>query len=364
MMNIMKLVRLQHEHDFEEWRAYARALLLEATPPDAVRWEAAPGGLFAEAELTAPAITGRAVGVVPRRFVALARIVLFHGDPARFALLYRLLFRLQKDPSLLDARFDPDVARLHKLADDLRRAVERRRNLPAPVAIPPQEDVRMVDTKTDRADAAEIVSLAGARAAIAGCRRCPLFEHATQAVFGEGPSGAEVMFVGEQPGDQEDQQGRPFVGPAGQVLDRALETVGIDRQRVYVTNAVKHFKFTRRGKRRIHQKPNAGEIQACRFWLELERAFVRPKLIVALGATAAHSLTGKAASIASLRGRKIELPDGAALLVTVHPSYLLRMPDRDKAEEERARFEADLKAVKAFIDRRGDEVRRGGPLAA
>ncbi len=357
----MKIVRLQREHDFEEWRAYARALLLEATPPEAVRWEVGPGGLFADAEATAPAITRRAVGVVPRRFVELGQVALFHRDPARFALLYRLLFRLQRDPSLLAARFDPDVSRLHKLVDDLRQAAERARNLPPPAALLHEEDLPVA---TQQLEMPDIASLAEARAAIAGCTRCPLFEHATQAVFGEGPIDAEVMFVGEQPGDQEDQQGRPFVGPAGQVLDAALEVAGIDRRRVYVTNAVKHFKFTLRGKRRIHAKPNGGEIAACRFWLELERALVRPKLVVALGATAVHSLTGKSAAISALRGKKLELPDGAALMVTVHPSYLLRMPDRDKAVEERRRFEADLKAVRAFIDRRGDDVRRGGPIAA
>jgi len=357
----MMLIRLQREHDFDEWRAYARALLLDGTPPEAVRWEAGPAGLFAAEETPAPAITGRAVGVVPRRFVELARLALFHHDPARFALLYRLLFRLQKDPRLMAARFDPDVSRLHKLVDDLRQAAERARNLPPPAALPPKEDLAV---NAHQPAASEITSLAAAREAVGGCRCCPLYEHATQAVFGEGPAGAEVMFVGEQPGDQEDQQGKPFVGPAGQVFDAALAAAGIDRRRVYVTNAVKHFKFTPRGKRRIHAKPNSGEIAACRFWLDLERALVRPKLVVALGATAAHSLMGKAAAISALRGKKLELPDGAALIVTVHPSYLLRLPDRARASEERARFEADLKAVRVFIDRRGDEARRGGPLAA
>jgi DNA polymerase len=209
-------------------------------------------------------------------------------------------------------------------------------------------------------EVSNISSLADARAAVQGCRRCPLYEHASQAVFGEGPQAAEVMFVGEQPGDQEDLAGKPFVGPAGQVFDRALETAGLDRRRIYVTNAVKHFKFEPRGKRRIHQKPNAGEIQACRFWLELEREFVRPKLVVAMGATAVQSLLGKSASISSLRGKKLELPDGAALLVTVHPSYLLRIPEADRKAEELKRFEADLRAVRAYVDRRGDDVRRGG----
>ena len=191
-----------------------------------------------------------------------------------------------------------------------------------------------------------IASLADARAAIQGCTRCPLYEHATQAVFGEGPRQAEVMFVGEQPGDQEDIAGKPFVGPAGKVLDAAIEKVGIDRSRVYVTNAVKHFKFEPRGKRRIHQRPDAGEIQACKFWLNLEIAFVKPKVIVALGATAARSLLGKSATISRLRGTPMSLDDGTALFVTNHPSYLLRIPDAEGKARERARFEGDLKLVR------------------
>jgi uracil-DNA glycosylase family protein len=355
----MRDVRLRDGHDFEAWRAAARALLISGTRPDQVRWSAVGGDdLFAPAP--APAVTDRAVGHVPRRFVELARIALLHPDPARFALLYRLLFRLQKDAALLEARADPDVSRLYRLVDNLREEAARakgERNLaPPPRIVPPMDD----DTKAAR----EIVSLSVARAAVQGCRRCPLFEHATQAVFGEGPRTAEVMFVGEQPGDQEDLAGKPFVGPAGQVLDRALEAVGIDRSRVYVTNAVKHFKFVPRGKRRIHQKPNAGEIAACRFWLDLEREFVRPKLVVALGATAAASLMGKTTAIGPVRGKKLELPDGATLMVTVHPSYLLRIPEAERKAEEHKRFERDLRAVRAYIDRRGEEVRRGGPLAA
>jgi len=229
---------------------------------------------------------------------------------------------------------------------------------------PPARHMRAGARKIEPEEAAEITSLADARAAVQGCTRCPLYQHATQAVFGDGPATAEVMFLGEQPGDQEDLAGKPFVGPAGQVFDRALEKVGIDRSRVYVTNSVKHFKFEPRGKKRIHQKPNAGEIEACRFWINLEREFVRPKLIVAMGATAVQSLTGKSVSISSLRGRKLELADGANLLVTVHPSYLLRIPDREEAARELERFEADLRAVKAFIDRRSDEVRRSGGQAA
>ena len=195
-------------------------------------------------------------------------------------------------------------------------------------------------------DIEEIASLADARAAVQGCRRCPLYKYATQAVFGEGPSRAEVMFVGEQPGDQEDLAGKPFVGPAGKVLDAAIEQVGIDRRRVYVTNAVKHFKFAPRGKRRMHQRPDAGEIQACKFWLDLEIGFVKPTVIVALGATAARSLMGKAATISKLRGAPIEMEDGTVLFVTNHPSYLLRIPDAEGRATERARFEADLALVR------------------
>ena len=199
-------------------------------------------------------------------------------------------------------------------------------------------------------DRAEIVSLADARAAVQGCRRCPLYENATQAVFGEGPARATIMVVGEQPGDQEDLAGRPFVGPAGKVFDAAIEKVGIDRKAVYVTNAVKHFKFEPRGKRRIHQKPNAGEVAACRFWLELERQFVKPRIVVALGATAATSLLGRPVTISATRGEPIRLEDGSWLFVTVHPSYLLRIRERWAADQERERFEDDLGRIKAFAE--------------
>ncbi len=208
----------------------------------------------------------------------------------------------------------------------------------------------------------EIQSLADARAAVEGCRRCPLYEHATQAVFGEGPEQADVMFVGEQPGDQEDLQGRPFVGPAGQVLDDAIEKVGIDRKKVYVTNAVKHFKFEPRGKRRIHQRPDGGEVQACKFWLNLEIGFVRPKVIVALGATAAQSLLGKASvTISKVRGQPLQMPDGTMLFVTNHPSYLLRIPDADTRQREREKFEADLILIRdTMADLENASLPRGG----
>jgi DNA polymerase len=179
----------------------------------------------------------------------------------------------------------------------------------------------------------------------AGCRRCDLHRHATQTVFGEGPADAPLMFVGEQPGDQEDLAGRPFVGPAGQLFDKALAEAGIDRARAYVTNAVKHFKFEQRGKRRIHSKPGAGEIQACRWWIDQERAIIKPSITVALGATAARSLFGKVMTIGRSRGSPLELPDGGEAWITVHPSYLLRIEDKAAADEEYARFVEELSMI-------------------
>jgi DNA polymerase len=174
------------------------------------------------------------------------------------------------------------------------------------------------------------------------CTRCDLYRCGTQTVFGEGPLDARIFFVGEQPGDQEDLAGRPFVGPAGQLFDAALEKAGIDRSTTYVTNAVKHFKFVLRGKKRIHSKPDTAEIDACRWWQEQERAIIRPPLTVALGATAARSLTGKTLTISKAREEPLRLSDGSECWVTVHPSFLLRIPEEDRRREERARFVADL----------------------
>jgi DNA polymerase len=183
--------------------------------------------------------------------------------------------------------------------------------------------------------------LPSVREAAMACRACPLWAPATRTVFGEGPDRARIMFVGEQPGDVEDIKGRPFVGPAGQLFDRALAEAGLDRAGAYVTNAVKHFKFIPRGKRRIHQKPNSTEIKACNPWLEQELALVEPALVVALGATAAQAVFGKAAPIGESRGRVMELR-GRKALVTVHPSYLLRLPDAAAKQREYAAFVADL----------------------
>ncbi|RWN97030.1 MAG: DUF4130 domain-containing protein [Mesorhizobium sp.] len=171
-----------------------------------------------------------------------------------------------------------------------------------------------------------------------GCRRCPLWRDATQTVFGEGPDNAKVIFVGEQPGDQEDLAGKPFVGPAGKVFDAILDDAGVDRQKVYVTNAVKHFKFEPRGKRRIHSKPNSGEIQACRWWIDQEFELIKPNLAVALGATAAMSLLGKAIPVTKMRGQVIEREDGLRVFITIHPSFILRIRESADKEAERERF--------------------------
>lgn len=185
--------------------------------------------------------------------------------------------------------------------------------------------------------------------AVQACRRCPLWRDATQGVCGEGPRKAKLMIVGEQPGDQEDLAGHPFVGPAGRVLDAALEEARIDRDDVFVTNAVKHFKHEPRGKRRLHQTPNAGEVSACRWWLDAERRLVKPKVILALGGTAALGVLSRKVAVTKERGRTIELADGAKALVTVHPSYLLRIPDAAAKAAERDRFVTDLQQVKALL---------------
>jgi DNA polymerase len=182
------------------------------------------------------------------------------------------------------------------------------------------------------------------------CERCDLYRYATQTVFGEGPLDASIMFVGEQPGDQEDLAGRPFVGPAGAIFDAALEAAGIDRRAVYVTNAVKHFKFVQRGKRRIHNKPDAGEIAACRWWIDHERELVRPTVTVALGATAARSLIGKVVTISKVRGEPLMLADGSECWVTVHPSSILRAPDEAGRREGKRLFLRDLKLIKARVE--------------
>jgi uracil-DNA glycosylase family protein len=188
-------------------------------------------------------------------------------------------------------------------------------------------------------------SLRTLRTAVQGCRGCDLYKNATQAVFGAGPARARVMFVGEQPGDQEDLQGAPFVGPAGAVLDKALEEAGIPRGEVYLTNAVKHFKWEPRGKRRIHKKPRQSEIDACRPWIDDELSIVKPKALVCLGSTAAQALLGRQFKVTSQRGTLVPSPLAPAVLATVHPSSILRAPDEETRHAEFSRFVADLKVA-------------------
>jgi DNA polymerase len=194
-----------------------------------------------------------------------------------------------------------------------------------------------------------VTSLAALRSAENACRRCPLYKNATQAVPGQGPRRAAMMLIGEQPGDQEDKAGLPFVGPAGRLLDRALVEAGIERKSVFVTNAVKHFKHEMRGKRRLHKRPNAGEIDRCRWWQDLERALVKPAVIVALGATAARSLFGRPTAIGTARGKAMQLDREATVFVTVHPSALLRIRDQADKKQGYAAFVADLRRAAEAI---------------
>jgi DNA polymerase len=196
---------------------------------------------------------------------------------------------------------------------------------------------------------ASVRSLKALAEAEAECTRCPLYKFATQVVPGEGRVGAHLMLVGEQPGDQEDLAGKPFVGPAGRVLDQALAEAGIARKDTFVTNAIKHFKFEMRGKRRLHKRPNAYEIERCRWWLEQERAIVKPVAIVALGATAARSLFGRVVTITSMRGKTHRLADGMAAFVTVHPSFLLRIEEAADKEREYRNFVADLRRAAKLL---------------
>jgi uracil-DNA glycosylase family protein len=195
----------------------------------------------------------------------------------------------------------------------------------------------------------QIKTLEALRTAEARCTRCPLYRDATQVVPGEGPAKAKLMLVGEQPGEREDLVGRPFVGPAGLLLDRALDEAGLDRHEIFVTNAVKHFKFEPRGKRRIHKRPNKSEIERCKWWNDFERAIVKPKLVVALGATAAQSLLGRITTISKVRGEILTTADGSSLCVTIHPSALLRIKEAKDKERQYGQFVDDLRECARFL---------------
>jgi DNA polymerase len=398
-----------------------------------------------------------------QRFLTIARSAALHCDPARFGLLYRVLWRLQRNPRLMEDKADPEVRRLEELAKSVRRDAHKMhafvrfrevteedgtphfiawfepdhhilraeaaffmrrfanmrwsiltprgsihwdgetmregpparrseapsgdpvedlwrsyyaaifnparlkvsamlsempkkywKNLPEAALIPQlvagaqAREAAMVSSGS-RDMGEKPATLEGVGKAIHACRMCPIGALENRAVMGEGPLGTQgfsgLMIVGEQPGDLEDQAGRPFIGPAGQLLDDHLARAGIDRSAAYITNAVKHFKFALKGKHRLHQSPGAKEIDTCRFWLEAERDIVKPRLVLALGASAARGLLGKTASIAKVRGVPMALDDGTELWVTIHPSHLLRL-EGDAHEEQARLFAADLAAVK------------------
>lgn len=460
------------------WRDAARELLAAQVPPHDVQWSdgEVQRSLFDSA--AAPAAVAAPVIKVPKDFIELARKVVAHSNPDRFSRLYTVLWRLQREPQVLQNPADIDLIAIASMAKNVSRdchkmkafvrfrdvagdAVRRRfmawfepqyriveltgpffarrfadmdwvistphgiamfvgghlsyaaadgrrpekddatedlwrtyysnifnparlkvkamtsempkkywKNLPEAQVIPeliagaamraeamrdklptvpmlPIERFKAKVVEQNIPNATEFESLADLRAAAMLCTRCPLHCHATQTVCGEGQDTAQVMFVGEQPGDQEDIQGRAFVGPAGRIFDDALDAAGIDRADTYVTNAVKHFKFSTRGKRRIHERPNRSEITACRWWVEKELHLVKPKLVVAMGATALMSLTGQAAGISTLRGQLLPLDDGHWLLPTFHPSAILRNADR--AEELRRQFFADIARVPKLL---------------
>lgn len=469
------VVHLPEPDDFAFWRERARQLVQCDVPPDRVSW-VEPGGtgdLFAqegpsrgEKRLPVPESGARSVRA-SKRFLNLAKNAALHSDPQRFALLYRLLWRLQSNPRIMEDKADTDVRRLEDLDKAVRRDshkmhafvrfrmveddeggehyvawfepdhhivranagffMRRFANMRWSILTPRgclhwDGEVMRESGPADRSDApsgdpteelwrtyyASIFNparlkvgamlkempkkywknmpeaalipdlVAGAQkresamvaagaskfgedvedrpetldaidAAIHRCRKCPIGALDNHAVMGEGPRNAALMILGEQPGDQEDQAGRPFVGPAGQLLDQYLERVGIDRKTAYVTNTVKHFKFVMRGKRRLHQNPQAKEIDTCRWWLEAEREIVKPRVILAMGASAARGILGKTVSISKVRGQPIALDDGSELWVTAHPSYLLRL-DGDARDRQAALFEADLAAVKERLE--------------
>ncbi len=459
---------------FADWQRAARSALQAGIAPEEVVWQELTGeqpalDIFEEAEPVSETTRFR----VPKAFVELARVVALHRDERRWALLYRLVWRLTHgEPKLLEISVDPDTALAFEFQKAIRRDVHKMRafvrfremeleggekwfvawfepahhivefnagffvdrfasmrwsiltpercahwdgreltftegvdrsqaptddkieglwltyyanifnpgrvkvhamqaempkkywgNLPEAVLIPSllQEAPRRVEAmvkKSERktADAVEewqpapvpeTASLEKLADAAKACTACHLYKRATQTVFGEGPKKATIMMLGEQPGDQEDLAGKPFIGPAGQLLDRALEEAGIDRSLVYVTNTVKHFKWEPRGKRRIHQKPNSREIAACRPWMEAELRAVKPAVLVCLGATAAQAILGSNFRVTKQRGEILESEFSAQTIATVHPSSLLRQPDEESRAREYALFLEDLRIIKA-----------------
>lgn len=322
-----RTVTLDGGADLEDFRRACRVLWAEQVEPGRLRWRtsddnAEPTDAGGAPDEKATATTPPPLHV-PASFVPLCASVILHGDAGRFDLLYRLLWRLQTEPASRMDPLDADWVKARQMASEVER------------------------DRVEAADSGESPrSLAALRVALERCRECPIGAQATRAVPGEGPRRARLMFVGEQPGDQEDLQGRPFVGPAGQLFSRALAQLGIDRREVYISNAVKHFKFELRGKRRIHKTPAQEEAAACLHWLESEIALVDPQALIALGATAARQLMGHAVAVTRARGQWQKRGDGRRVLITLHPSALLRMEPEDK-DDAYAAWLADLRQITA-----------------
>jgi len=314
------------EPTFEGWQTAARDLLQAGVAPSEVRWREIAAGVQPSLPAKTAASSSQAARV-PREFLDLARQAASASDAARWQVLYDVLWRLTHgDRDLLKDTRDPSVRRLRALLTQ--RAAE-----PAP----------------DGEGAAPFVpagaSLRELIAAAARCTGCDLYRHATQTVFGRGAASARIVFIGEQPGDQEDRHGAPFVGPAGEVFDKALAEAGLEREKLYVTNAVKHFKFEQRGKRRIHQTPRANELQACRPWLEAELTLIKPEILVCLGATAARAIFGDTFRITKDRGHFAPTRWAPKTIATYHPSAVLRGEDDTQKAELYAMLLEDLRKV-------------------
>ena len=329
----MKTVEIQPT--FESWQAAARVLLAEGVPPAEATWRETPAAPLAVTPGPRPE-TAR----VPREFLDLARQATGARDPARWQVLYAVLWRLvHENRDLLRNTVDADVRRLRALGSQAWRETRR------------AEVEEMLRLSSQGGGAAPFVP-AGAglielKTAAARCTGCELYRDATQTVFGQGPPDARIVLVGEQPGDQEDVKGAPFVGPAGEVLDRALAEAGLDRGRLYVTNAVKHFKFIARGKRRIHQTPRLTEVAACRPWLEAEIDVLHPEVLVCLGATAASAIFGPEFRLMQQRGRFLATRWAAKTVATLHPSAVLRGEDEPAQGRLYRLLADDLKLVAA-----------------
>ena len=333
----------------ESWRAAARKLLAEGIDPDQVLWREAAkqGGLFETVVVPEPVPSDAGADFrVPRAFVELASAASRHSDPERWRLLYAVLWRLVRTTlDFLTSESDSDVVRLRRLAKSILEADQAARTPGAARFVP--------KSATDLEDL---------RRAAASCQGCDLYRDATQTVFGKGPQTARAIFVGEAPGDQEDIQGAPFVGPAGEVFDRALVEANLPRSDVYVTNVVKHFKFIRTPKRRIHQTPGAVEIGACRPWLQAELALIRPEMLVCLGGTAAKALLGPDFRIMKQHGQIFSGTGWAPkAMATLHPSAVLRAEDAAGQERLYGMLVTDLRLVAREVTARESARSSRGP---